>query len=72
VAARGVGGAGIRRALARVRDPRVNAYIYGLPPWPQAICQNDVIPDSAWAAMFSQIIANTRGGGLRPLKYPRR
>jgi hypothetical protein len=50
----------------------VNAYIYGLPPWPQAICQNDVIPDSAWAAMFSQIIANTRGGGLRPLKYPRR
>ena len=36
-----------------------------------AIYENEVINDSALAAMFSQIIANNRGGGWRKLKTDR-
>lgn len=131
--------------MSYVKDPRVEAYIDGLPPWQQAICQrvrelahdadpevqetikrrvqpyfvlegnvcallatkdhvnvflydggivpdpagiitsghdnktartvaiyeNEVINDSALAAMFGQIIANNRAGGWRKLKIGR-
>ena len=65
-------------------DPRVDAYIAGLPGWQQAVCQEvrelvqaadpevtETINAPALTAMFQQIIANNRAGGWRKLKQQR-
>jgi hypothetical protein len=49
------------------KDPRVDDYIDGLPPWQQRICQQ-VQPYFVLDGMFRQIIANNRAGGWRKIK----